>query len=127
MKKNNKVLIAGVCGLVLAAGVISVSAASIDKTLTKGNKSDFKTERHQEMMEIIDSEDYGAWQEMVAGRPMAEKITEADFARLVEAHRLAQAGDYVGAKEIKEELGLFGRKCGKMGFKKGNGDRQKVK
>jgi len=52
----------------------------------------------------IENNDYTAWQEAVVGRPIAEKVTEDDFAKMVEIHKLRASGDYEAAQALKKEL-----------------------
>ena len=60
-----------------------------------------------EMDQIMSDGDYDAFVEAVAGTPLADQITsEADFEKFVEAHELRQSGDYEGAREIMDELGI---------------------
>lgn len=56
----------------------------------------------------LKNNDYETFSSLVAGTPMEEEVTEAVFAKMVEAHRLRDAGDYEGARAIMEELGLKG-------------------
>ena len=51
--------------------------------------------------------DYEAWAEAMENHPRAEEIVnEETFNKLLEAYALKEAGDFAGAKEIMEELGL---------------------
>lgn len=76
---------------------------------------------HEAAREAMDAGDYMAWLEAVEGSPIAEKISEENFSKLVEAHNLMQAGDFEGAREIREELGLkTGRGFGARGMMHGS-------
>lgn len=66
---------------------------------------------HMETMRnAMDSGDYNTWKAALEnsprGKKMLEIVTEENFDKLVESHKLMQAGDYEGAKAIKNELGL---------------------
>lgn len=68
-------------------------------------------EAHDESREAIQTaiknNDYTAFTTLIADSPFSEAITsEADFAQLVEAHTLMEAGDHDAAKEIMDELGI---------------------
>ena len=61
-------------------------------------------ERHEAIKAAIEANDYSAFVTAAADTPFAENITsEADFARLVEAHGLMEE-----ARTIMEELGFEG-------------------
>lgn len=70
----------------------------------KGNGPDSKN--RQAIMTAIENSDYSAWKEAIGNSPMAEKITEENFAKFVEAHTLRQAGKFDEASQIEEELGI---------------------
>ena len=66
-----------------------------------------REEHRAEMDQILTDGDYDAFVEAVAGTPLAEVITsEADFEKFAEAHELRQSGDFTGAREIMDELGI---------------------
>jgi hypothetical protein len=54
----------------------------------------------------MESGDYAAFKEAVGDNGPGEFVTEENFDRFVEMHRLIQAGDKDGAKAIAEEIGL---------------------
>jgi len=67
----------------------------------------FREEKKTEMKKILESSDYDAFVEVVAGKPIAEIVnTEEKFQQLVEAHNLMTQGDREGASAILESLGL---------------------
>lgn len=64
-------------------------------------------EVHEEIESAIEANDYTAFEEVVAGTPLEQKITsQADFELLVEAHQLRKDGDFDGAREILNELDI---------------------
>lgn len=68
----------------------------------------------EDAREALDNNDYTAWKEAVSDSPIADEVTEDNFSKLVESHNLMQSGDFEGAREIREELGLpVGRGMGK--------------
>lgn len=72
-----------------------------------GGKMPLKPKNMEAVKVALDNSDYDAWLEAVgADSPIAEKINEDNFSKLVEAHKLQEQ-----AREILEELGLkrFGR------------------
>ncbi len=80
-----------------------------------------RTNHKETMRNAMESGDYNTWKAILENSPrgvkMLEIITEENFNRLVEAHKLAQEGDYEGAKAIRDELGL------QKGLMKGTGQR----
>jgi hypothetical protein len=66
-------------------------------------------ENKEAVMQAFENNDYQAWSELMEGKPVLEKVNEDNFSKLVDAHNLAQSGDFEGAKLIKDELGLAGK------------------
>jgi len=64
--------------------------------------------RHEAARTALENNDYAAWVNAHVGTPMANTVDEATFAKLVEAHRLHEAGDHEGARTIMEEIGFKG-------------------
>lgn len=111
MKKKTALLSAAA----LIVGVITLSpkialAYQGDPNVQGPN---YTAERHDIMTQAFDSGNYNTWKEQMAGRGVANRITEANFSQFAEAHRLASEGDLEGAAKIREELGL--------GLKNGSG------
>jgi hypothetical protein len=80
-------------------------------------------EVRDEVKAAIEANDYSAFTATVAGSPLADSIdTEAEFAKLVEAHNLREAGDRAGAIAIMKELDLpgLGHMEGRGGHRGGN-------
>ncbi len=65
---------------------------------------------HKQMIDqALTNADYTAFKKAIASKPKptdAPEITEAVFAKMVEAHKLKLAGDTIGAKKIMDELGF---------------------
>lgn len=71
-----------------------------DKGMHRGKF--FNSEKREAVQSALDNNDYNAWLEAVGeDSPMADKINEDNFSRLVEAHNLMQQ-----AQEIMEEIGI---------------------
>lgn len=104
---NKKSLILG--GSLLTLGMLMFGT---QKTYAyRGDPSvegpNYSSERHAEMTQAFENNDYGAWKELMEGKGrVTEIITEGNFARFVEAHNLAVSGDLEGAEAIRNELGL---------------------
>lgn len=99
----------GLGALALVLGVTAISAGSAlayrgDPTVKGPN---YSTERHTAMLKAFENKDYTAWKNLMQNRGMATKvITEANFAKFVEAHNLALQGKTTEAQKIRRELGL---------------------
>mgnify|MGYP006863451151 CR=1 FL=1 len=95
-------------------------------------KAEMET-RQTEMQEIMESGDYNAWKVLHEEREsnrlnILDIINEDNFDKMVEMHNLRQAGDYEGARNIADELGLpegmgrgMGQKTGMHRGTRGNG------
>jgi len=70
---------------------------------------------NEEARMALENNDYNAWAEAVAGTPIADKINESNFSKLVESHKLMLEGQakFEEARKIREELGFgIGRRGG---------------
>lgn len=70
--------------------------------------------QHAKMDAVLDANDYTAFQTLVAGTPMVDKVTPDIFAKLVEVRKLEKSGDKAGAMKIRKELNVGG--MGRGGF-----------
>ena len=104
---KNKAILFGATALVLGGLVITPRLAEAYRGDPSVQGPEYSVERHEAMTQAFDSNDYQAWKEQMEGRGrVTEVITEENFARFAEAHRLALAGDTEGAAQIRAELGL---------------------
>ena len=99
----------GLGALVIALGVVAISVSSTlayrGDSAVKG--PNYSPERHTAMLKAFENKDYTAWKNLMQNRGMATKvITEANFAKFVQAHNLALQGKMVEAQKIRQELGL---------------------
>ena len=123
---NNKKLILGISALALTAGAIltpsSVFAYQGDYTK---EGPDCDSEKHEEMTQAFESNNYQAWAELMEGKGrVTQVINESNFARFAEAHKLAEEGNYDAADAIRQELGLRTRNGEKVGASYMQGERQ---
>lgn len=116
---NKKSTLLGTTALVLGALVMSptlIGAYQGDPTVQGPNCT---PERHEAMEQAFDNNDYNSWKELMSGKGrVSQVITEENFARFSEAHKLAQEGKIEEAKQIRQELGLG------LGSRNGSGDGQ---
>ncbi len=113
----------GLGSLALAFGVIIIStdSAFAYRGDPKVQGPNYSVERHTAMQKAFENKDYTTWKNLMQNRGKASQvITEANFARFVDAHNLALQGKIVEAQKIRQELGLglqngSGRNGGGMG------------
>lgn len=119
-KQNNSKLIAGAAALTAIIAIAGIAASSYAYRGDFSEGKDFDSERHTAMVEAFENNDYNAWLELTGDKPVSEKITEENFSRFVEMHNLMKTGDFEGAKELRDELGLEGPRKheGRRGFGK---------
>jgi hypothetical protein len=68
---------------------------------------DCTEERHQEMEQAFEDNDYQAWQNLMQGKGrVTQVVNEDNFAQFVQAHQLAEEGKIDEARQIRQELGL---------------------
>lgn len=91
----------------------------------RGQRSRVDNEAWQASRDAIDAKDYTAWLEALGENNKISEIinTEEKFLKLAEAHELMKNGDFDGAKEIRNELGLETGK-GSMGINMGKKGRR---
>ncbi|HAU08018.1 MAG: hypothetical protein A2568_01765 [Candidatus Yanofskybacteria bacterium RIFOXYD1_FULL_44_17] len=109
-------------GAMVLAGTDSASAFRGDATKVGPN---YSVERHEAMQKALAASDYEAWKALMGDKGrVTEVITKDNFAKFVEAYKLAEQGKYAEAEAIRKELKLgvgIGRKAG-MGFGRGMGE-----
>ena len=115
--------------LLIGASILVLSGTLVMPKLVEAYRGDpsvqgpkgpnFTEERHQEMIQAFDGNDYQAWKELMQGKGrVTEVINEDNFARFAEAHKLALEGKTEEASQIREELGLG------LGNRRGQGNGQ---
>jgi hypothetical protein len=92
----------GVFAVVLAVGVISVSASQGDFNFRAKKVG---LENKEVFVDAIENNDYTAWQELMSKRGrVGELVTEENFANVVKMHQLMEDGKFEEAKDLKKEL-----------------------
>ena len=109
MNENMKkyAILTGVMAVVIGGATLVPSAVEAyrgDPSVLGPNHTE---ERHEAMTTAFENLDYQTWKEQMQGRGrVTEVITEENFARFAEAHRLALEGKTDEANQIRTELGL---------------------
>ena len=107
MNKKYYIAVASMALIITTAGTsIIVSASEIDSDKFEGKKMHKFEINHDEVKAAVEAGDYATFASLVVDTPLAKNVTEENFDKFVEAHTLMQAGDFEGAKAIREELGF---------------------
>jgi len=123
MKKTRKLIIASILILIILGGAGAVLADDSNELYARN-----KSERHQQMEKAINNNDFNLWKQLMGNRGVTQKITEQNFSKFVEMHKLMEAGKLNEADKIRQELGLGqkmknGRGAGcRGGMTRGNGN-----
>ncbi|MDH5533837.1 MAG: hypothetical protein OEX81_05450 [Candidatus Pacebacteria bacterium] len=126
MKK--KLLALGVAGAVLAsAGYIGAQQVSAHSTNTnsQGYRAHYSPERHAQMEQILENQNYEEWLELVGDKPITNYVTEENFSTFLEMMALRHEGNFEEADALRAELGLPQRGTHRgEGYGEGNGMRK---
>ena len=105
MKTSTK-LLSGTFALLVAV-VATTSSASAYRGDSSVQGPNYSAERHAEMTEAFETNNYDAWVNLMDGRGRVIQVVNAgNFSRFAEAHKLAQEGNFEASKAIRTELGL---------------------
>lgn len=120
MKKT--ILTLGITALVLGGLFMLPELTDAYRGDPSIKSSDCAEERHEEMEQAFENNDYQAWKNLMHGKGrVTQVVNESNFARFAQAHELAEEGKMDEAKQIREELGLGLRN----GSGKGSGQGQR--
>ena len=120
MKKTALTL--GVTALVLGGLFMLPGSTDAYRGDPNVESPDCTEERHQEMEQAFETNDYQAWKNLMQGKGRVVQIVNEDnFARFAEAHQLAEEGKLDEAKQIRQELGLGLKNGSGQGQQKGQG------
>lgn len=122
MKK--KLLTLGLASaVVLGAGALAVAQASAHfGNPGDGQGRNYDPDRHAQMQEIIENQDYQGWLEIVGEKPITEYINEENFSLFLQMMEARHNGDHELAQSLREQLGLPERGTHREeGYDNGNG------
>lgn len=105
MKNKTKSIVAVLTIWTLSFLTLSgVSAYKWDPSLEWPDSS---PERHDDMTQAFESNDYEAWKDLMDGKGRVTEVINADnFSQFAEAHNLAESGNIEESKQIRAELGI---------------------
>jgi|SRR3989344_7788881 len=64
-------------------------------------------ERHEAMENALETNNYEAWKNLMQGKGrISQVITEQNFSKFAEIHKLMEEGKVAEAQQIRQELGL---------------------
>lgn len=122
---KNKHLLLGAAALVLGGSIMTPKLVEAYRGDPNVEGPNYSQERHESMTQAFENQDYQAWKELMQGKGrVAEVVTEENFNRFAEAHRLVQEGKVEEARQIRQEMGLGmrdGAGQGRHGDKSGKG------
>lgn len=107
---------------IVGAGVYSFSALAAPQQGQFG--PNYTAERHEAMTKAFENNDYNAWKAQMGSRGATQKVTEQNFERFSQMHKLMLEGKTEEANKIRTELGLGqgkGRGQGMMNGQHGQG------
>lgn len=111
---NKKIALFSAAGALLLGGILVSNAFA--SNLQRGNF--YSPERHGQMMQAFNQNDYQSWRGMMQGRGAASKVNEQNFSRFSQMHQLMLDGKIDEANKIRQELGM-GQGRGMMGGQRG--------
>jgi hypothetical protein len=118
----NKGIVFGILGL----AVVGTATYGVSAFAAQGRTGQFgpnyTPERHQQMQQAFDNNDYTAWKNQMGNRGAMRVVTEQNFSRFTQMHNLMLEGKIDEANKIRTELGLGqggGRGQGMMGGQRG--------
>jgi hypothetical protein len=118
----NKKLILTIGVLTVAGGILLVSKNPV--MAYRGDSTEFgpnhTEERHSQMLEIFENQDFDGWKELMHGRGVTQFIdSQEEFNLFTEMRQARLNGDTEKAQELRDQLG-FGSGEGK-GLRQGLG------
>jgi hypothetical protein len=117
MTKKNMML--GALGLVIAGATVFGTGASAYQGDAGKTGPNYSPERHEQMEEAFESNNYDAWKSLMSGKGrVLEVVNKENFNRFAEAHNLAKEDKTDEANKILTELGL-GQGKGKSSGQRG--------
>jgi hypothetical protein len=94
---------------VLGLAVVGIVAYSSGVLAFQGNGQagpNYTPERHTAMEKAFENNDYAAWKNLMGDKGATRVVTQENFAKFSEMHKLMVAGKTDEANAIRTELGL---------------------
>lgn len=115
---NKNTIMLGGAALILGGLLLSPNAAEAYKGEPGVEGPDCTEERHEEMEQAFENNDYQAWESLMQGKGrVTQVVNEGNFAQFAEAHKLMEEGKTEEASQIRQELGLGLKDGSGQGFK----------
>jgi hypothetical protein len=104
---SKKLILLGATALVISGFILNPAITEAYRGGPNTQGSNCTGERHEAMEQAFKNNDYNVWKELVSGEGrITQIISEENFARFAEAHRLAEEGRLDEASQIRQELGF---------------------
>ncbi len=97
--------------LVAVAALVGAGIATATSASAAGGWGGVRgcdSERHEAIEAALEGNEYDAWKALMGDKPIAQKVTEENFATLVALHEAREEGDIEKVRALREELGLYG-------------------
>ncbi len=104
--KHNRLKVAAIALPVVGIMALGGAGFASARGMGSGDGQPKGPEHRGQIHTLIESGDYEAFKTLTAGHPFGEEITQEQFTKLQEAHRLRASGDHEGARAIMDELGF---------------------
>lgn len=103
----NKKIISGLTALVIGGAVLAPQAVLAYRGDPNVQGPNYTAERHEAMIHAFATNDYNAWKSLMNGKGrVTQVVTQENFAKFSQAHKLALEGKKDEAAKIRAELGL---------------------
>lgn len=104
---KNKIIAFSIFALSVGALIFGAANASAYKGDPNIQGPNYTPERHEQMTEAFNNNDYNAWVQLMQGNGrVTQVVNEGNFARFTEMHKLMLEGKTEEANAIRTELGL---------------------
>lgn len=109
---NKKMFFLALTAIVVSGIAMIPRQASAHQGDSKVQGPNYTAERHEAMAKAFANNDYYAWKSLMAGKGRATQvITQQDFTKFAEAHKLAAEGKMTEVNKIRAELARMTHDC----------------
>jgi Mn-containing catalase len=85
-----------------------LDAAGVDMKAMHDAMMMYQQAQREKMDTILENDDYTAFLDAIENTPMTGTLTEEDFNKMVQAHKLMKSGDKAGAMKVLQDAGIKG-------------------
>lgn len=106
MKLKNITITIAVLGLILILGQTLASETFAYRGDPNKLGPNCTKEQHEAIQKALENKNYNEWRKLMTGKPILNKISEKNFAKFAEMHKLMLQGKTDEANKLRAELGL---------------------